>query len=101
MVILSRGTARGSWRIGGRRGIQKRVEKRAGGVGSKMVESGRNRGKLKGFKGGSQEKGVGSRSARYRGREAWTRPLSTHYLRAIYLSYSYSPSSKFPQNPKP
>ena len=56
MVILSRGTARGSWRIGGRRGIQKRVEKRAGGVGSKMVESGRNRGKLKGFKGGSQEK---------------------------------------------
>ena len=56
MVILSRGTARGSWRIGGRRGIQKRVEKRAGGVGSKMVESGRNRGKLKGFNFGSQEK---------------------------------------------
>ena len=56
MVILSRSTARGSWRIGGRRGIRKREEKRAGGVGSKMVESGRNRGKLKGFKGGSQEK---------------------------------------------
>ena len=100
MVILSRGTARGSWRIGGRRGIRKREEKRAGGVGSKMVESGRNRGKLKGFNFGSQEKRGRSRSARYRGREAWT-PLSTHYLRAIYLSYSYSPSSKFPQNPKP
>ena len=56
MVILSRGTARGSWRIGRRRGIQKREEERAGGVGSKMVESRRNRGKLKGFKGGGQEK---------------------------------------------
>ena len=43
MVILSRGTARGSWRIGSRRGIRKREEERAGGVGSKMVESGRNR----------------------------------------------------------
>ena len=45
-----------SWRIGGRRGIRNREEGRAGGVVSKMVESGRNRRKLKGFKGGSQEK---------------------------------------------
>ena len=56
-------------------------------MGSKMVESGRNRGKLKGFKGGSQEKRGGSQECKVQeagGLDPPVHPLFKSYIFELF-----------------